>query len=308
MKNAIVTGSTGLVGSAVARHLAKQGVKVLCLGRKELTESEIAAKFGFKNIDYAVVPMDRIQSLTDAMNRTHWVPSDSCVFYHFAWGGLKKLTDGDFRDQFVNAIHTAKAVSAAKQAGCTKFVCGGSLEETFAESYLAGGNRSSPYSSAQTDYAISKLAARDMSKIVAYLEKIDYIHTRLSVPLDASLTRGGYVSSTIRKILAGDSYQLPSNPNLFDIITTQDVAEAFFRIGQRGKNKADYFVGTSEPKTLREYFAICEQVRDGDFGGASNSVEDSAAGDLFSIQRLVDDTGFTPFFSYEKLVESLVRG
>ena len=30
-------------------------------------------------------------------------------------------------------------------------------------------------------------------KLVAYLEKIDYVHTSLSVPLSPDLTKGGYV-------------------------------------------------------------------------------------------------------------------
>ncbi len=296
-----------MVGSAVAKHLSAQGVEVLCLGRKQLAETEVATLIGSGNAKYLAIEMESIQNLPDAIDQIDWSPGDSCVFYHFAWSGREKLTDGDFADQFVNATYAAKAVVAAKHAGCIKFVSAGTMEETFAESYLAGHTQQGSYESSQANYAIAKLAARDMSKIVAYLEKIDYVHTRLSVPIDESLARGGYVSSTMRKILNREPYQTPSNGQLFDIIISRDVAEAYFRLGQRGKNKVDYFVGTSSPKTLREYFEICERIRDGDLSFSGESERDSAANDFFSIQSLVDDTGFVPSTSYENFVRSLVQ-
>ena len=307
VRSAIITGATGLVGSAVARHLAKEGIEVLCLGRKPLTQAEVVAGFGSENTSYVTLPMEYIPDLPRVLERIQWHPGDCCVFYHFAWGGSQKLTDGTFRDQFGNAIHTANALVAAKKAGCVKFVGAGTMEETLAESYLTGADSSVPYTSPQTDYTISKLAARDMSKMLAYLEKIDYIHTRLSVPLDNSLNRGGYVSTTTSKILRGEAYELPANPNLFDIITTSDAAEAYLQIGRRGHNKADYFIGTSKPRTLRQYFEICERIRDGEPSTTADSEDASIANDLFSTRRLVDDTGFTPSISYGQLVESLVR-
>lgn len=307
MKTAIITGATGLVGSAVARHLSKQDVQVLCLGRKPLTEAEVVAEFGAENIYYLAIPMEEIVNLPRGIEEVQWSPGDSCVFYHFAWRGAEKLTDGNFRHQFINATHTANAVVAAKRVGCTKFVTAGTMEETFAETYLSTHNISAPYESAQTDYAIAKLAARDMSKVVAYLEKIDYVHTRLSVPIDQSLNRGGYVGTTIRKILRREPYQLPSNPSLFDIITTLDVAEAYLKIGHYGRNKADYFIGTSRPKTLRQFFQICERIRDGGYQVADGSDDSVPHNELFSIKNLVEDTGFRPSVSYEELIKSRVH-
>lgn len=307
MKTAIITGATGLVGSAVAKHLAKHGVHVLCLGRKTLTEPEVATAFGIESASYMALPMEDIDSLPRRIEEIRWPLGDECVFYHFAWRGAEKLTDGAFRDQFINATYTANAVVAAKHAGCVKFVAAGTMEETFAESYLSTDEKPGPYESAQTDYAIAKLAARDMSKIVAYLEKIDYIHTRLSVPLDPSLGRGGYVGTTMRKILNGEPYQLPSNPNLFDIISTADVAEAYLKIGQHGRNKADYFIGASRPKTLREFFQICERIRDGDLEAMASPGDSVPQTELFSTKSLLEDTGFTPSVTYEQLLKSLVR-
>ena len=71
--------------------------------------------------------------------------------------------------------------------------------------------------------------------MVSYLNKIDYIHTRISVPLDFSLIKGSYISSTLRKIVDKKNYEQPKNKQLFDIVSIADVARAYFNIGLFGK-------------------------------------------------------------------------
>ena len=111
-------------------------------------------------------------------------------FLSFCMGGVDRLTDGNIEDQLKNVTFSANAIKVAKKIGCLKFVNSGTIEETYAEWHL---NNKSKYNSSQANYAMAKLAARDMCKMVAYLEKIDYVHTRLSVPLSPDLTKGGYV-------------------------------------------------------------------------------------------------------------------
>ena len=38
MKKAIISGATGLLGSAVAKYLSKKGIEVLCLGRYKIKD------------------------------------------------------------------------------------------------------------------------------------------------------------------------------------------------------------------------------------------------------------------------------
>lgn len=303
MEKAIVTGATGLVGSAVARHVADRGVDVLCLGRRDLSGDDVSAMFGSPDVTYLRIAMDDIESLPDAIGGIGWRVGDSCVFFNFAWGGAERLTDGGFEIQFNNAVQAALAVSAAKKAGCSKFVNAGTVEETFAEEYLAEGAHG-PFGSTQTDYAISKLAARDMCKMVAYLDKIDYVHTRLSVPVAERLDRGGYVCSALDSIIRDKPYDEPANDQLFDIVPVDDVAEAYYRIGQRGRNKADYFIGTGKPRTLRDYFAVCRELRDRRAGASSTVADDGVA--PFLTGQLTEDTGFVPSRTFEEFVLSRI--
>ncbi|QJB28852.1 NAD-dependent epimerase/dehydratase family protein [Limnospira fusiformis] len=291
MNKAIITGSTGLVGRAVVKHLSDHEIDVICLGRRSLSPVDILNIFGRK-VHYLNISMKEILTLPAMIKSIGWTAEGGCVFYNFAWGGSERLTDGSFGEQLSNAIYAANAVKAAKQLGCSKFVNAGTIEETYVEKYIEK-NDNEPYQSTQIDYSLAKIASRDMCKIVAYLEKIDYIHTRLSVPLDPEFSMGSYIASTLRKIMKGEPYDAPVNKKLFDIISTNEVARAYRLIGEVGKNKSDYFIGTAHPITLGQFFKDFAEL----ISGAKKNVPETVTAvdsHLFSIEKLASDTGFVP--------------
>ncbi len=287
MKKAIITGATGLIGSCVTKHLVSQGIDVLCLGRTPLEDEAITKTFGIK-LKYIALEMKNILNLEEKANEIGWTSNEDCVFFHFAWGGKKTLTDGSFSDQINNAVYAANSVKIAKKMGCRKFINVGTLEETFIEHSL---NSHTTYISSQTDYSLAKLAARDLCKMTAYLEKIDYIHTRLSAPISIDLSRGGYIAATIKAIKEGKIFEKPKSKRLFDIISISDVARAYFLIGKCGKNKSDYFIGTSKPLTLREFF---ENIKLAVEGRPFNQQRDHVSNEVvFNTLSLTIDTGFS---------------
>ena len=260
MKKAIITGGTGLIGSAVVRELLSHDIEVLALGRKAWKDINPYRLIVSKKLKYIQIEMSEIFSLSEKIQDIGWEPGFSCVFYNFAWSGVNQIADGGVEDQINNAVYSANAVVVAKKIGCTKFVNCGSMEETFAEDYLKSGWYERDYHSTQDIYAVSKLASRDISKLVASLQKINYVHTRSSVPVHVNLEQVGYVSAVLKKIANGENYDTPTNNQLFDLIPLEDVAKAYYLIGQKGKNKADYFIGTAEPKTLANYFNIFKNI------------------------------------------------
>ncbi len=287
MKKAIITGSSGLVGRSLAKYLSSNGIDVLCLGRKHLAQKDVEQLFG-KEVRYIQLAMEDITELSKKISNVNWEAGDGCIFYHLAWSGDKKLVDGSFEDQFRNATFSSLAVKEAKRIGCSKFINSGTLEETYAEWHIEHGL---PYLSPQDNYAIAKLASRDMCTMTAYLEKLDYIHTRLSVPLSPDLSVGGYIPQTLKKIANKESYDPPKNQQLYDVIFTSDVAKAYYLIGLHGNNKADYFIGSGKPTTLSDYFQQFETatksmtIDEKDYSSHYSSV-------FFNTDLLHADTGF----------------
>lgn len=296
MKSAIITGSTGLVGEAVCKELSKNNIQLLMLGRANLSREKIKAKFG-SNSNYISLNMKDIYKLNDLIKEINFNYKNDCIFYNFAWEGERSLADGGFENQLKNSIFATEALKIAKKIGCSKFINCGSFQETVAEDIL---NTKSNKIITQENYTIAKIVSRDMCKILAYLEKIDYIHTRLSIPIDLTLKKGGYISSVIKKIINKSNFEKPTNKNYFDFVALEDVANAYLQIGLKGKNKADYYIGNAKPLKLDEFF---QYIHDYLYRKTSCKNPFNSYAETFKIDEIKKDTGFVPLISLEKMIE-----
>lgn len=305
MKKAIVTGAAGFVGSAVVRELLNRDIEVLALGRRpwenvdsnRLTESE--------KLTYLQIDSCDISSLPERLMDIGWETGLSCVFYNFAWSGKNGIADGTIEDQLKNVSYSANAVAVAKKIGCIKFVNSGTLEETFVENYLEHDWKNRNYHSTQGIYAISKLAARDMCKLVAYLEKIDYVHTRFSTFIDKDFSANGFVSLVLKKIVNKEPFDAPQNFQLFDLLPIEEGVKAYFLIGEKGKNKADYFIGSGKPRGLNHYFEQLKAVIAGnDFSEEECllACHQILGANDFSIRDLISETGFALDITFEDFI------
>ena len=302
MKKAIVTGSTGLVGTAVTRLLCSKGIQLLCLGRTNLSSDKVTQLFDC-DVLYIPLSMNQIESLPQEAQTRGWELDETTVFYNFAWSGEKSLTDGDYGDQLVNATNAAEAVKVAKKMKCCKFIDSGSMEESFIDEYLNGG-RTRVYQSNQTYYGLAKLASRNMCTMISYLEAIDYVHTRMSVPLANDLSKGGYVSSTLKKIFRNEAYDPPASESLYDIVLLDDIARGYYLIGLKGRNKADYFIGTGSPQSLPHYFEQFSQLCKDNHLELDQRTTNSSS-QLFDIQPIKQEVGFVASNGLERILSSL---
>jgi len=289
LDQAIISGANGLVGYELTKYLISRNIKVICLGSKSFNQSNLI-NLPIEKENYFCLPMNKIDNLSKLLEEKNVEICSECVFYNFAWRGKKKLTDGNMNDQLNNAIYAAEAVKSASKIGCSKFINVGTIEETNAENYLKN-EYPRKHNQNQSFYTLAKLSSRDMCLITAYLEKIDYVHTRLSVPLDPTLKKGSYISLTLKKILNSDEYTKPISQQLYDIIFLDEVVNSYFLIGKNGKNKANYFIGTGKPLSLNHYFNYFKNILKGEYEFPDIDYNDY---DLktFSIKDLKFDTGF----------------
>ena len=63
MKKAIVTGSTGFIGSAFVQFLVSKGIDVLAIGRKDLNDVSQIRRNRIKDSTYLKIDMRDITSL-----------------------------------------------------------------------------------------------------------------------------------------------------------------------------------------------------------------------------------------------------
>jgi nucleoside-diphosphate-sugar epimerase len=297
MKSAIVTGATGFIGSKFVQYLVKQNVYVVALGRKSINENIFPKKlFDSDKFNYVELDLNNIELLPSMFSDNNIQVSNDCVFYHLAWEGERKLTDGSVDDQINNVKIAARAVKISKDIGCEKFITIGSQEEVFVDRYLETGEwKTNTYHSQMGVYAISKLASKYMCSIISYVNKIDYIHIRFSVIIDRNNLDSGYVPMVFKIISNKEEYVTPENNQLFDIIMIEDAVKAFYLIGINAKNKDDIFVGSGSPKSLKKYFAGFKSYINNE--QEKNIIESKKMllnKEDFNIDLLIEITGFSP--------------
>ena len=120
MEKVIITGADGFVGSYTVKHFLSEGKHVLALDMgieaKRLNEHP--------NLIYKQCDITDINSMLDIIPHSVYD-----TFIHFAWAGSAGPARVDYNLQMQNALNTVECMKAAKQLGCSRFVCAGSIME-----------------------------------------------------------------------------------------------------------------------------------------------------------------------------------
>jgi nucleoside-diphosphate-sugar epimerase len=263
VNKALISGATGFVGGSVYHYLQSKGVDVLAVIHSDSASLQNPESLAAKNIKYVVFDLEKKGDLKAKLNELGWDTMPECVFYHFAWHGAKNLTDGDLLQQMNNVQLATESIRHAKKVGCSRFINAGTFEETLLEEGLMSQLSEPPIdiSSIPENYTIAKIASRNMCYLIAYIEKIDYIHTRFSVPLSESLSTGKYIEKQLQQIRENQEISTPHNKNPLNFIHIDDLARAYYEIGVSGANKADYLIRTNLTTELEAFFTFLQNYK-----------------------------------------------
>ena len=93
MKQAIITGATGFIGSYFVEFLSKKGIDVIALGRKKYKDISIIRRKRIKDSKYIRIDMSNINLLKKELKKNKLNIDNNCVFINLAWAGKNKLSD-----------------------------------------------------------------------------------------------------------------------------------------------------------------------------------------------------------------------
>ena len=308
MKKAIVTGATGFIGSAYVEYLTGKNIDVLAIGRKEMDEISATRQRKLKNAQYLKLDMIKISELGEMLSCLGWAVEDDCIFFNLAWGGENGLSDMNVAAQMKNVVWCAVALEVAKNIGCARFVQVGTMEEAFTEKYLELDHHKDTQYNRHVIYSIAKMAAKRALEIKASQLGIDFIYVLHSHVMGPDDDKNSFLQVTLQKLINGDELVFSTGEQYFDVISVSDCAMGYYHICQNGRPGEEYWVGSGEPRRLREYvermYNLFPSGVDMQFGKFpyNDVVLDK---DVFSISKLTGDTGYTPSITFEQTVKDL---
>ena len=283
MKTAIVTGAGGFIGGALTEFLLKNGVTVYGVDISEKALERHSGKANFHSIIADFTKYDQLHEM---------IRADVDVFYHFAWQGVFGNAFRDYRLQLSNAASAGDAVAEAVRIGCKKFVFAGTYNELEVTDHFDMSGRPPRYTCI---YSAAKTAAEIVCKTIAANSGIEY-SAGLTVMAYGKNNRSMMLPNVVLKqLLQGESPKLIEGNIPYDMIYIDDIARAFYAIGENGVNLRSYYVGHRTLRTFREYVTEIGQIVAPDVPllfGAYPDDNSSRNYDKIDLDALYRDTGF----------------
>ena len=289
MQNVIITGADGFVGSYTVEKFLNEGMNVLAI---DITEKPNRLK---ENDKLTYLQCD----ISDTEKFKTLIPADKYdTFVHFAWAGSAGTARIDYNLQMKNALTTVECMKAAKELGCTRFVCAGSIMEYEVEAaiHTQGSHPGMAYI-----YGMGKHIAHCICKSVAADIGIDIVWPMITNAYGVGELSPRFVNTTIRKIINGEPLQFTAATQNYDFVYVTDVANAFYLIAKNGKPFCEYMIGSGNAKPLREFILEMQQALAPDavplfgdvpFTGTNMPLE------TFSTADTEKDTGFKAAVSF----------
>ena len=251
MKNVIVTGGNGFIGSSLIKKLVANGIKVVAVDitfqGERLPDSELITK---------------IESCVDASLVEKLPVEEYDAFYHFAWKGVNGADKANPSVQLANIQMAIDCVDICKKLNVKKFLCAGTVAEnaTFSLPNLektSGGMM----------YGVAKHACRLI--LEDYCKNIgqQFVWMQFSNIYGVGNKTGNLVSYTLGELMTGNEATFGPALQPYDFIYVEDLIEAVYRLGEKETNKAFYYIGSGSPRQLKEYL-----LRIGELAGYADKV------------------------------------
>lgn len=237
MKKVIVTGANGFIGSSLIKKLVANNVEVVAVDITFpvncLPDSDLITRIEAK-VDTSLVNM---------------IPIDVYdAFYHLAWRGVNGLEKADPNVQLANIQMAVDCANICKKLGVKKYLCAGTVAENITSSIS-----NLEQTSGGMMYGVAKYACRLI--VENYCKNIGqkFVWMQFSNIYGEGNKTGNLVSYTLRELMEGNEATFGTALQPYDFIYIEDLIEAVFRLGANDTKKTFYYIGSGDPRILKDY-------------------------------------------------------
>lgn len=279
-KNVIVTGANGFIGSSLITKLAEENVDITAIDIS-FSNSRLPVSDNIKRIEYSAEKNFELYDLLKGQKYD--------TFYHFAWQGVNGIDKANAVVQAKNIETVLEFANTAKKLECEKFLCAGTIAEQSVNSLSrlteTGGGMM---------YGAAKHSAHIMLETYCKNIGLNFVWMQFSNIYGPKNKTGNLVSYTVGKLLNGEAAEFGPAQQPYDFIYVDDLIEAVLRLGNTKTNESSYFIGSGEPRLLKDYLTeIGESVGRPDLIKVGVRPDDGIVYtyDMFDTSKLVRDIG-----------------
>ncbi|MAJ45185.1 MAG: hypothetical protein CMF96_10650 [Candidatus Marinimicrobia bacterium] len=308
MKQAIVTGATGFIGSAFVELLINKNIQVLSLGRKPFDKIPKDKKKKLSGSLYLNLDMKNISNLRNEINKLDWIIGNDCVFFNLAWGGKERLSDLDVEAQIANIGWCVNAIKVAKEICCKRFIQVGTMEELFTHKYLGLNHHTNDEYNRHVIYSVAKISAKFALELYSSLLEMELIYVINSHVIGPNDDKDSFLQVTLEKMVKNEDLVFSSGEQYFDTVSLDDCVFGYYLICKKGRSGSNYWVGSGEPCRIKDYvkrmsklFSPNKNLQFGKlpYNDIMLNPED------FSVDLLTEHTGYKPKLSFEQTIIKL---
>lgn len=305
-KTAVVSGSTGFIGTFLCAHLLSLDYQVIGLTRSDVSQLDKKKVDLLKGVDF--IKGDLKYDLSQILNKVSSKVERGFEFYHLAWGGNNGLSDMDFFEQSLNLLVTENLYNAVNDLGASVFVHVGSMEEAFAKFYLDIPFKNSGFYNRHIIYAEAKRMSKVLLERIAGNCKIVFVdNSHVMGPLD---TKDSFLQVTLTKMIEGQNdFIMSKGDQIFDCISVFDLVRIYVLAADKGKHLTEYWAGSGGARPLKEYVLMLSKL-------FPNSSFDFRFGELpyndiildlevFSVEKMIYDLEYVPKVSFSRMSSNL---
>ena len=301
MENVIVTGANGFIGKTLVNALLEKGYHVVALDIRfdDVLEDD-------ERVTCVSVMNKEVATLADEIPHQEY----RC-FFHLAWAGTSGPARADYAVQLNNVKLACDYIKLCGEIGCKRVVYASSINEMETYEYLqsddiepAGGYI----------YGTGKLAAHLMGDTVAKIKGIEFIPVIITNIYGVGEKSARMIYTSINKLVHKEHCSFTAGYQTYDFIYITDAINSIIAVAEKGKAFNRYYIGSGEPKPLREFLLEMRDIVDpeaelglGDipFKGVDISY------DQFDLKKVELDTGYrneVPFAEGIRMTAEYVRG
>lgn len=288
MKKAIVTGANGFIGKTLVKVLLERNYEIVAL---DIRFDDVLLNNNF--VTCVNVLNKAVAELKDEIPKNEY----DC-FFHLAWVGTSGPARADYEMQLNNVKIACDYIKLCKVVGCKRVIYASSINEMETYEYLQSDNIEP---SGGYIYGTGKLAAHLMGETVAKMNDVEFIPVIITNIYGIGEKSARMVYTSINKLIHKEHCSFTAGYQTYDFIYITDAINSIIEVSEKGKAFNCYYIGSGEPKPLREFLIEMKNIVDpeaeiglGDIPFKGIDISYSQ----FDLKKVEKDTGYRNKISF----------